>query len=311
MFASSAIRTDFACLHADDDYLLAYGAARAISTLLSKPELGCITSDANYFAGLQVRGTYVARPLLNSRWNRRLRKMFQNYRYGYYYGLQRSTNVQKALGAVGAATLHSDFRAVPNLGLGFELGIEIAGALLGPLAKSHDVFLMKRVGNVPTHDEQFAADWVVDPKAKSAYDSWRGVLSLHLSSFMEVDKSLLDAKINDALMSFRRALNRQAANRNRSLRKKSKMLLEVLDRRILASDSSQVHPVRAGKSQRFDWPSAVMVFYKVLRMPLRAIIRSQGAAHLSLGQQPRTDVRDLDWIVSLERKFASRYPSSE
>lgn len=200
-YAASRIDTPFACLHGDDDFTLARGAAQMIAWMKGNPEITCVASDVVLFS--EDRACYVepaGRTLISPNPKQRLLEHFSDYRFSYFYGIQRSKQLSIALSAVAAATDCAEFRKYPNAAAGYELGMEVCGAALGPLIHSPSVLLLKRVGNESrSAEKQGSNEWLEDVEAQDAVQAWQSILSHHLTPHLEVPLQTVDHWMTEAL----------------------------------------------------------------------------------------------------------------
>ena len=233
-FAASRLNTPFACLHSDDDFTLARGAAQTIRWIKDNPEISCVASDVFMFSEdrtgfLWKHGRTVMSPVPNER----VAGHFADYRFSYFYGIQRSKQLSIALSAVAAATECPEFIEYPSFAVGYEVGIEICGAALGQLSNWPDVLLLKRVGNETRWAwEQESHEWLEDPNAQAALRAWRSILSQHLAPHLNVSEAVVDGWITEAMQLYCRgvtAKGNEGANLpglvnsfSRALRPKSK-----------------------------------------------------------------------------------------
>lgn len=133
----------------------------------------------------------------------RLMDHFSDYRFSYFYGIQRTQNLSAALSAVAEAVSCPELKAYRKGVCGIELGIEICGAALGGLTNSSDVLLLKSSGDLSLNSErQSSKEWLEDPNAQSAVRAWRYILSQHLATHLNMSVGEADAAIEEALMAF-------------------------------------------------------------------------------------------------------------
>ena len=200
-YAAANIHSSFACLHTDDDYLLARSVASALRALTTRPQLSCIASDGQFFDGAgQFSPSISGREILFDYPRDRLMDHFSHWSWSYVYGLHRAATFSQALSAVADAMNQAAFTLHSNL-IGFEFGMEICGSVLGRLGSTPDVLLLKRVGNENQsyHESQTWAEWLLDPAAEEAVLSWRRTLSQHLSPYAGVSPETMNSWIQDAL----------------------------------------------------------------------------------------------------------------
>ena len=203
-YAASNIRTPFSCLHADDDFTLARGTARAIEWLRENSDFTCVSSDVLLFdAKPQSWSAPPGRDVISDNPRDRLVEHFSDYRFSYFYGIQRTIELCVALQAVATATGNQEYLKRPNGSAGFELGMEICGASLGKLGKSPEVLLLKRMENTPYYMEaQSPNEWLEDPETQVAVRAWRGALSAELSPNVGCDDATVDGWLLEAMDRF-------------------------------------------------------------------------------------------------------------
>jgi len=203
-FAASQLDTPFACLHSDDDFTLARGAAQTIAWLKANPEISCVASDVLVFTeSRESAGVDSGRSVMSEEPGQRLAEHFSDYRFSYFYGIQWASHLSIALNAVVEATACREFVEYPDDAAGYELGMEICGAALGRLSKSPDVLLLKRVGNEDrVAGGQRSNEWLEDPNAQLAVRAWRSILSQHLAPHLDDSESTVDSQIAEAMRLF-------------------------------------------------------------------------------------------------------------
>jgi hypothetical protein len=200
-WAAHRISTPYACLHPDDDFILARSSACAISWLENHQRFTCIASDGQFFTE-----TYDFYPSGQGRWilsedpHLRLKEHFSDYNWSYVYGIHRSFSLSASLQANAAALSSADYLNHPHNST-FEFGMEIAGAVIGPLACGTDVMLLKAVGNAPPQYMESRWDtWLQDTRAQAALTAWILSLSKNLSLHASVQADSLSVWIEGALM---------------------------------------------------------------------------------------------------------------
>jgi glycosyltransferase domain-containing protein len=233
LHAASNISTPFACLQADDDFNLARGTARAIKWLQQNPDYTCVSSDVQLFdAELNSWSAPPGRTVVADTPHDRIVEHFTDYRFSYFYGIQRAPALCAAMQAVRAATLEPDYVAHPH-GAAGELGLEICGAALGKLGLSPEILLLKRVGNESAYVEsQSSNQWLEDRGAHAAVRAWRRALSKELSPHVGCHESTVDGWIGEAMDQFCR-------------REGEKMGSVPLGQRLLQSIAMRIRPVNA------------------------------------------------------------------
>ena len=200
-WAARNIGTPYACLQPDDDFILCRSAARAIQWLDDHERFSCIASHGQFFTP-----TFDFLPSNQGRWlcdedpHQRLVDHFRNYTWSYVYGIQRSFALSASLEANSAPLLTPEFLEYPLLTI-FEYGMEIAGALLGPLACGSDVMLLKAVGNAPPQYQEYRWDtWLENPITQTAATSWRVAFSQALASYVATPADELSLWIVEILL---------------------------------------------------------------------------------------------------------------
>ena len=199
-FASNHIETPYACLHADDNFLLARSAARAMALLESRSDLVSIAGDAYSFNQKNLfRPGWTAHEVDQSTPRQRLFQHFREGAWGYTYGIHRAPQLQAILRAVSAAGEGRLYEAYPCPQINGEYAIEIAGAVLGRLGNAEEALVLVEVGNVGVSEsfQQKWPDWLRDPRAATALAAWRAVLSDHLSRHLGEASNTVDGWITE------------------------------------------------------------------------------------------------------------------
>ncbi len=281
LFAASNIKTNFACLHSDDDFTIARGAARAIEWLGNNPDYICVSSDVQLFdSKLSTCSAPPGKWVTADTPRNRLVEHLSDYRFSYFYGIQRTPPLCAALKAVNAATNAPAFIAYPNSSIGYELGLEICGATLGRLAKSPEVLLLKQVGNEsPWAGSQIPKDWLEDPRAQAAVFAWRSALSSEMSTQIGCNADTLDDWIVQALNRYCEEADAQLASKSLGFRLVRSIAMWLrpsvfFEEATHTSSSGRIGLVR----------SAHHMTYTALRSGFRGFTR-----HLGLIRDPMTE----------------------
>ena len=295
-FAASRIDTPFACLHSDDDFTLARGAAKAIAWLQANPEITCVASDVLLFSEDRTSGLGPpGRTVISVEPDQRMAVHFSDYRFAYFYGIQRSRQLSIALTAVAAATDCPEFIGYPNVAAGYELGIEICGAALGRLSNSPDVLLLKRVGNESrTAENQESNEWLEDPKAQSAVRAWRLILAHYLAPHLDVSEVTVDGWIAEALSLFCKLCQRDTLEQQK--RERSKNLVGKVAR-VLKPKNSMLYDSRPATRLAHI---AHAISYQAIRVTFRATMKTIGRPRpKALTLLSKLDRADLQDVVSI------------
>jgi hypothetical protein len=201
------------------NFALARGAAQTIAWLKVNLEIACVASDVLVFTeSRESVGVDSGRSVMSDGPGQRLAEHFPDYRFSYFYGIQRASQLSIALNAVVEATACREFVEYPDDAAGYELGMEICGAALGRLSKSPDVLLLKRVGNEDrVAGGQRSNEWLEDPNAQLAVRAWRSILSQHLAPHLDDSESTVDSQIAEAMRLFCRQEKIKEQERARTL----------------------------------------------------------------------------------------------
>ena len=201
-FAASNIETPYACLHADDNFLLARAGAKAIAFLENHNEFASICGDAMSFTadGL-VAPDLRGREIVGSDGRARLSRHFANYGWSYVYGIHRTAQLTAMIEAASAANQTRLYEEYPSPEVGLEFAFEIAGSLLGQMGNAGEVLVLKEVGNQGVSEtlQQRWPDWLRDSRASSARVAWRAVLSDRLAPRLGESPATVDGWIANAL----------------------------------------------------------------------------------------------------------------
>ena len=216
LFASSTVQTKYACLHADDDYVLPHAAAKAIKFLSTNTDFTCVGSDIQTFRDSDRKG-YAremakfypwyesGRTIASGTPYGRIIEHFSDYRFAYFYGIHRSTGFRAGLESVALSYQRAEIAGIPrNLAAQIELGFELFSAAVGRLGNIPWVFLLKRVGN-ESPPEVNCATWLTLPKNTQSVDGWRNDLGVRLALFLHEDSSSVSDWLKQGLDMFLRA----------------------------------------------------------------------------------------------------------
>ena len=291
-FAASQLDTPYACLHSDDDFTLARGAAQTISWMNDKPEISCVASDVFMFSEDRTGNLWHPGRTLTSRMpNERIAEHLAHYRFSYFYGIQRSNQLSIALDAVAAATGCQEFIEYPNIAAGYELGIEICGAALGQLSNWPDVLLLKRVGNETRGSAgQYAYEWLGDFEAQSAVRAWRSILSQHLAPHLDSSEAAVDRWLDEAFI-----LYCQSSQQNNFVQQKSGDMVSKFARALMPK-GEMFHNSRP--STRFVH-RAHNVGFQALRGLFRKFMKILGKPRPSVSTLDVANPLDLLDVVSI------------
>jgi glycosyltransferase domain-containing protein len=299
-FAASAIETSFACLHSDDDFTLARGAARAIEWLGNNPDYICVSSDVQLFdSKLSTRSAPPGKWITSDTPQARIMDHLSDYRFSYYYGIQRTSSLCAALKAVNAATSEPAFIANPNDSIGYELGLEICCAALGRLGNSPEVILLKQIGNESRDAEsQTPSEWLADPRTQAAVRAWRSALSREMSALIGCNEKSFDEWIAQALNRYSEVVDEELKAKSFGMRLVRSIAMSVRPHVLFQTTQTPSRRKKVVRRLHFT-------IYFTLRLGFRALTQHLGLIkNLMTGDLNSTnaDPLDLQDVNSLLKK---------